>query len=351
MNNNEIYYRLLHGEKDSSGNLIKKSDLPDFALSYFKTLDREEKSLLTRIQYAYDISAFFVWLQDQTAYKNRDIYHMSAAECLGPLTIDDINEYTDSFRYIKNDVSRTTSSSYNARRISSLRSFLSYYASRGDITTNLVSMIHSPSIKKKDVITLNKADIDRLMAAVNESKVEHGIDTRKRDYAILVLLLGTGIRVSELVNIDLQQVDWIDESIVVTRKGGDEDRIYINEFVKAALEDYLDECRPALLTPASEEKALFVSYQGTRITPRSVQRMIKKYQSISGLTSLHITPHTMRRSYGTTLYEQTNDIGLVADALNHKSVDTAKRFYVKVSEEHKKQASKAISVLFDDKEC
>ena len=155
----------------------------------------------------------------------------------------------------------------------------------------------------------------------------------------LTLFLGTGIRISELVGIDINDIDMDVNGFKITRKGGNQTILYFSDEVKAALEEYLDErAKNPLL---DNEPALFVSLQNKRITVRAVQNLVKKYAHIT--TPLkHITPHKLRSTYGTTLYKETNDIYVVAEVLGHKDINTTRKHYAAISEDIKRAASKVV---------
>ena len=160
--------------------------------------------------------------------------------------------------------------------------------------------------------------------------------TRLRDMAILTLLLGTGIRVSECVGLDLDDLDFREKGMLVHRKGGSESIVYFGDEVEAALKDYLEQ-RKQILPKEGHEKALFLSLQNRRITVRAVENLVKKYAGLA--TSLKkITPHKLRSTYGTSLYRETGDIYLVADVLGHKDVNTTRKHYAAIDEDRRKNA-------------
>ena len=161
-----------------------------------------------------------------------------------------------------------------------------------------------------------------------------------RDLALLTLLLGTGIRVSECVGLDLNDVDFDNQRLKVRRKGGYEDLVYFGEEVAEALQNYLEERKAVIPLPGHEE-ALFLSMQNRRLTVRSVENLVKKYTS-RVTTVKKITPHKLRSTYGTTLYQETGDIYLVADVLGHKDVNTTRKHYAAMKDENKRKAAKAV---------
>ena len=150
--------------------------------------------------------------------------------------------------------------------------------------------------------------------------------TKKRDLALLSLMLGTGIRVSECVGLNLDDIDFKNNGIKVHRKGGAEVVVYFSDEVCAALCDYLEERRG--------------------ITVRAVENLVKKYSKL--VTNIkNITPHKLRSTYGTSLYKATGDIYLVADVLGHKDVNTTKKHYAALEDDRRRKAAKYVHLRED----
>ena len=158
----------------------------------------------------------------------------------------------------------------------------------------------------------------------------------------MTLLLGTGMRVSECVGINIKDLDFQNNAVKVTRKGGNEVFLYFGEEVRETLADYLEE-RQNALTKDENEDALFLSSQGKRIGVRTVQNMVKKYAQL--VTPLKkITPHKLRSTYGTNLYRETGDIYLVADVLGHSDVNTTKKHYAALEDERRRSARNKVQL-------
>ena len=165
-----------------------------------------------------------------------------------------------------------------------------------------------------------------------------------------MLLLGTGIRVSELVGLNIEDVDFKNNIINIIRKGGKEGHVYFSKQVREALLKYYS---PSIVkvgtrdgfNPPPEERAFFVSRKKTRLSVRAVEKIIEKYKYLAFGEDYQkkVTPHMMRRTYGTELYLQTGDIKLVSDTLGHESISTTQTYYAATSEEKKRSA--AIDVL------
>lgn len=337
--------------------------MPVFAEEYFLA-KREKCSPRTLWQYAIDINRFFTWLQSSAGFKNISLHSLTAHDVLDKLDVNDIYEYISSLQtwILKNKngeiildkkgepLIKEMSPAAKARKISSLNSFFSYYYKTKRINTNVMKFIDITPVPDKYVSALDKENVDQLFESIQDTNGMSGLELSKhnktvlRDKAIIMLFLGTGIRVSELVGIDMEDINIYKYnqsaekgSIIVTRKGGNDDEVFFNADVKQALQDYMNVCRPELLK-SKDEPALFLSYLGTRINVRTVQVLIKKYKEKAGI-NIKCTPHALRRSYATNLYNESGDIYLVADSLGHSSVETTKKHYAKMSQEHKKLAA------------
>ena len=177
---------------------------------------------------------------------------------------------------------------------------------------------------------------------MTKSQMKFHDKTKVRDLALLTLLLGTGIRVSECVGLDISDVDFDNLAIQVRRKGGYEDVVYFGEEVEEALLSYLDQ-RKHMIPMSGHEDALFLSLQNRRMAVRSVENLVKKYASLV-TTTKKITPHKLRSTYGTTLYQETGDIYLVADVLGHKDVNTTRKHYAAMKDDHKRKAAKTVKL-------
>ena len=161
----------------------------------------------------------------------------------------------------------------------------------------------------------------------------------------MTLFLGTGIRISELVGLDVDDLDFNVNGFKITRKGGSQTILYFSDEVADALLAWLDE--RAKYEELDEVPALFVSLQKKRMSVRSVELLVKKYAQI--VTPLKkITPHKLRSTYGTELYRETGDIYVVAEVLGHKDINTTKRHYAAISDDIKRDAARKV-ILRDPK--
>ena len=324
--------------------------LPAFTKDYFRAVE-PTTSARTRISYAYDIRVFFHFLMEVNPhYKNYTIdqFTVQDLERLDPV---DIEEYQEYLKVYKNEEDRqiTNTEKGLSRKMSALRSFYGYYFKRQIISKNPTLLVDMPKLHEKAIIRLDTDEIAMLLDYVvhggenlTGQRLAYYEKTKNRDLAILTLLLGTGIRVSECVGLDISDVDFDNLAIKVRRKGGYEDVVYFGEEVEEALLSYLDQ-RKHMIPMSGHEDALFLSLQNRRMAVRSVENLVKKYASLV-TTTKKITPHKLRSTYGTTLYQETGDIYLVADVLGHKDVNTTRKHYAAMKDDHKRKAAKTVKL-------
>ena len=330
---------------------ILQKDLPDYCREYFVGISMNTTTL-TRLNYAYDIRTFFRYLVNKIyRFKGKSTKEISLVdiEQLSPFEIEAYLNYIEIYRDSDGKIVKNGARG-KGRKLAAIRSFVKYFIKKQVIRYNPTATIDSPKLHEKEIIRLEGAEIATMMDVVDRSEgmTEHQQkyleNTKIRDLAIVGLLLGTGIRVSELVGIDVGDINFDDLSFVVTRKGGARVILYFSEEVAGYLYDYY-----LIRTSDKSTKdipALFLSLQKKRITTRAVENIVKKYSQIA--TPLkHITPHKLRSTFGTQLYRNTGDIYIVADVLGHKDVNTTRRHYAAITEDLRKNASKKVS-LYDD---
>ena len=228
------------------------------------------------------------------------------------------------------------------RKLCSLRRFYGYYYRYELISNNPSLKVDMPKIHDKAITRLDVNEVAELLDNVENGNKLTTAQLRTheklkcRDLALLTLLLGTGIRVSECVGLDINDVDFDNDRIKVVRKGGSESFVYFGDEVRAALLDYMEE-RKQMNPDSGHENALFISSKNKRLCVRSVELLVKKYAS-TVTTVKHITPHKLRSTYGTNLYQASKDIYLVADVLGHKDVNTTRKHYAEIVDENKRSA-------------
>ena len=344
-----------HEQKDVE-NILRLREvlttLPPFCRDYFRAIDTTTTTK-TRISYAYDIRIFFQFLLDENpAFKD---YKMTdfTVDVLDQIKALDLEEYQEYLKVYKNgDKTETNGERGLKRKISALRSFYAYFYKREMIETNPTVLIDVPKIHDKSIIRLDTDEVALLLDYIEHcgdqltgQKRVYYEKTKERDLAIVTLLLGTGIRVSECVGLDIEDVDFKNNGIKVTRKGGNEMVVYFGPEVEKALKRYI-EVRENIIPLEGHEHALFYSAQRRRIGVQAVENLVKKYAS-QITTTKKITPHKLRSTYGTTLYQETGDIYLVADVLGHKDVNTTKKHYAAIDDARRRQAAKAVRLRED----
>lgn len=317
-------------------------DLPGFCRQYFRGIE-ESTGARTRLAYAYDLRVFFEFIQrENPSLKNTSIrdFPISILERIGR---EDIEEYLDFLTYYEKDGQVFTNDARGkARKLSAVRSLFKYFYTSEILAKDVTALVPLPKLHEKPIVRLDSDEVAKMLmkadsgAELTRSQQRFHDKTRLRDMAILTLLLGTGIRVSECVGLDLDDLDFREKGMLVHRKGGSESIVYFGDEVEAALKDYLEQ-RKQILPKEGHEKALFLSLQNRRITVRAVENLVKKYAGLA--TSLKkITPHKLRSTYGTSLYRETGDIYLVADVLGHKDVNTTRKHYAAIDEDRRKNA-------------
>lgn len=344
-----------HEQKDVE-NILRLREvlttLPPFCRDYFRAIDTTTTTK-TRISYAYDIRIFFQFLLDENpAFKD---YKMTdfTVNVLDQIKALDLEEYQEYLKvYQAGDKTETNGERGLKRKISALRSFYAYFYKREMIETNPTVLIDVPKIHDKSIIRLDTDEVALLLDYIEHcgdqltgQKRVYYEKTKERDLAIVTLLLGTGIRVSECVGLDIEDVDFKNNGIKVTRKGGNEMVVYFGPEVEKALKRYI-EVRENIIPLEGHEHALFYSAQRRRIGVQAVENLVKKYAS-QITTTKKITPHKLRSTYGTTLYQETGDIYLVADVLGHKDVNTTKKHYAAIDDARRRQAAKAVRLRED----
>lgn len=324
------------------------SQLPPFCKQFFIGIEPTTSSR-TRIAYAYDLACFFDYLRENNPIcekcKITEI-PLTTLDCLTPL---DIEEYLFYLKYYEKDgVTHTNDERGLKRKLASLRTFYNYFFKNELIDTNPAVKVDMPKIHDKTIVRLDVDEVAQLLDEVEsgesltERQQRYHQRTKIRDLAILTLLLGTGIRVSECVGLDLDDVDLKNNGIKVHRKGGAEVIVYFSDEVMETLLNYLEE-RHNLSPAEGHTNALFLSIQNRRITVRAVENLVKKYSKL--VTNLkNITPHKLRSTYGTSLYRETGDIYLVADVLGHKDVNTTKKHYAAIEDDRRRQAAKYVKL-------
>lgn len=315
----------------------------------------------TRLAYAIDLKTFFHYLQTERVMFSQKPLYAFTDDDLARLTQSDLTAYIDylTFYYKEDPDSDQPRALTNhelsiKRKLCSIRTFYEYLFKNHRIPSNITTLVPLPKIHEKPIIRLSLDEMRKMLeqAATGGELTKHQQAyhkiTVKRDYALLSLFLGTGIRVSECVGINISDVDMENNAFLVTRKGGNQVVLYFPPEVAEALGEYMLEREKIEPLPGHEE-ALFLSMQKRRITQRAVQNLVKKYAAIAAPLKPRISPHKLRSTFATNLYNTTGDIYLVADVLGHSSVDTTRRHYADMTDERRRMAAERVELpTFDD---
>ena len=315
---------------------------------------------LTRLAYAIDLKTFCQFLfAERVAFAQKPIILWTDAD-LGALTQGDLTAYTEylSF-YYKNeeDSSVPNKALVNhelsiKRKLCSVRSFYDYLFTNQRISANVTELVPLPKVHEKPIIRLSAQEMEKILdqsqsgASLSRGQQRFQKLTARRDFAMLSLFLGTGIRVSECVGLNIEDVDMENNAFLVTRKGGNQVVLYFPPEVADALAEYLEE-REKIEPLPGHEKALFLSLQKRRITQRAVQNLVKKYAAVAAPLKPKISPHKLRSTYATNLYQETGDIYLVADVLGHSSVDTTRKHYADMTDARRRMAAEHVHLPGD----
>lgn len=338
----ELTYHEQEGQQATIKLRQLQKQLPAFLVEYFRGIEYYNAPR-TRIAYAIDLKTFFEYLhENNSSLKNTDI-HDFPFEILQQIKSYDIEEYLEYIKlYEKDGKTYTNNERAIKRKLSALRSMYNYYHKSKRIDENPVLQVNMPKLHDKAIVRLDANEVADLLDTVEngegmtKKQLESHDKLKTRDLALLTLLLGTGIRISECVGLDISDVDFDNSRIKIVRKGGYEAYVYFGDEVAEALNDYMIE-RKGKTPLEGHENALFLSNRNSRITVRNVEIMVKKYAKI--VTPLKkITPHKLRSTYGTSLYQETGDIYLVADVLGHHDVNTTKKHYAAIEENRRMSA-------------
>ena len=341
-----------YNDKNKEINVKLKKELaklPSFTLEFFLGME-SNTSTLTRLGYCKDLKIFFHFLTSEVLEfegKTTSSFTLFDLNKVTSLHLELFLNYLNLYDY--KGKTYTNTSKTKARKLSTVRSMLRYFFKKEKISSNVGTKVDSPKIREKEIVRL---EIDEMVTLLNQvesgahlTKQQKGFHkhTKTRDFAMLSLFLGTGIRISECVGLNVEDIDFKNNAFTITRKGGNRVILYFNDEVSDALHNYVQE-RAKTKELDENENALFLSLQKKRMSVRSVEKLVQKYASLA--TPLKkITPHKLRSTYGTNLYRETKDIYIVADVLGHKDVNTTKKHYAAISEDIRRDAANKVKLL------
>ncbi len=345
--NDDKYYN----EQDKINTLKMREvleDLPRFCRQFFRGIE-PTTSARTRLGYAYDLRVFFEFLHSQNSVLSKTAIKDYQLDVLDKIGREDIEEFLEYLSlYEKQEREITNAEQGKKRKMSALRSMYNYFYKSELITNNTAELINMPKLHEHEIVRLEPNEVAILLDQVEagekltKSQLKYHEKTKLRDVALLTLLLGTGIRVSECVGIDLDDIDFSNNGLHIHRKGGYNTIVYFPDEVRDALLEYLEQ-RKLLIPCEGHENAFFLSLQNKRISVRAVENLVKKYAR--NVTTLKkITPHKLRSTFGTNLYKESGDIYLVADVLGHKDVNTTRKHYAAQEDENRRRAARMVKL-------
>jgi site-specific recombinase XerD len=287
--------------------------LPDIAvefLNYMETIRGKSKNTITA--YSYDLILFFKFIKIKRGYAASGIE-------IDEIPVDDIDLYimdnislSDLYSFLSFAANQRDNKNYaRARKVACLRSFFKYLHKMKMISNNPSTDLESPKINSRHPVYLTLEESKLLLSSIDG-------ENKERDYAIITLFLNCGLRLSELISIDINKITG--DTLTVIGKGNKERTVYLNNACLEALKEYM-KVRPA--EAVKEKNALFLSERKRRISKRSVQYLVKKYIGVSNLDTDKYSPHKLRHTAATLMYKYGKvDIRSLQEILGHENIST-----------------------------
>lgn len=316
--------------------------LPPFARNFINHLALTNKSKSTQIAYTYELCLFFHYL---CSYMPD--FPSSPPEIELPLMENVGHRQIESYLSWAN-TERTNGPRALARKQAVIKSLYRYLLREDMIHKDVTIKLDPINVHQKLPKALEPNEIADLTDALEtgigltDGQLKYHVYTEKRDYAIVLTLIGTGLRLSELCSLDISKTNLNKGYFEIIRKGNKETLIYFNNDVAKALNDYLRNERSRYVN--KDIDALFLSIQGNRISKRAVQNLIAKYMTILktlGHNTEGFSVHKMRSTFATMLLRETDNLAIVQDALGHSDPRTT-RIYAKVLDEQLRRAADLI---------
>lgn len=308
---------------------------PSILKKYIDSLSR--KTSYTKLAYCRYISRFMDYMSSELKYSMRRETNYNKIK---PMDIDGYMEF------IKNDENnKEKSPMYRAAQLAALKGFFKFLYNNEIISKNPCQNTEVPKEDKEhNIVTIDKDDLNIMI-----TNIDNGVGNIKsrstqakwksRDKALLMLGVTTGLRISAICGIDINDIDFDNKTIKVIEKGDKERYIYIGDnTIKYLMKWIIDRKNMNI----KDDNALFICQSGKRISVDTVQR---RFRQISQGTNKKITPHKMRATCATKLYDQTKDIYLVQQQLGHKNIENTKR-YTRVSEDRRREAANILDSLY-----
>lgn len=308
----------------------KLSELPPIFYEFYNYMEADQKSYITIKHYIEHVSDF---MNDIVGIEHRDDFYKN-------ISVSELREYIISLRTrVEHGKQIKNSDSIQAKRWSALNCFFNFLVMDDYIDFNPMTKTRRPKNRKeKPIVYLEQDEINAIFDKIRKESKQQFVN---RDLAIIMLGVGTGIRVGALVQVNIEDIDFKENTIHVIEKGGKERYLKFGSNTRNILSEWLVD-RKIYFSDADTD-ALFISQWRQRLTTEGVRKLMKKYAD--GINGKHITAHTMRKSTATNLAKAGVDIQTIADMLNHQSIQTTRR-YAAVLDENKQKATNALDEMF-----
>lgn len=348
MKNSDYYVQRNNKNLEVIERLLNE-ELPAFCFDYFVAIENQT-STLTRLNYAHDLKIFFYYMQEKV-FRGKKLIRDFTLDDLESITNTDI-EYFLGFlsHYRYGGREHNCNERAKARKLSSVRAMFKHFFNRGLIAVDNSAKVATPKLHEKPIIRLEQSEVYSIISTAESGdglsphQRAYHEKNKVRDCAILMLFLGTGIRISELVGLNNTDINFENNSFIVTRKGGSRSILYFDDDVAAALLRYIEQKEEQQKVSREDTDALFLSNKNRRITVRAVENLVQKYAKIVSPLK-KISPHKLRSTYGTQLYRATGDIYIVADVLGHKDVNTTRKHYAAISDDTRRSVVGKVKLI------
>ncbi|MEG1751595.1 MAG: tyrosine-type recombinase/integrase [Clostridia bacterium] len=321
-------------------------NLPDCCFQFLVGMEGYT-SPLTRLNYACDLSIFFQFLSENVFKKN---IKKILLEDINNLKSIDIESFLNNLNYYQyHGKNFSNGERAKGRKLATIRSFLKFHFNKDNIKSNVASKVATPKLHEKEIIRLEPNEVVKIInlaenpgLGLSKKQSSYENKTAIRDTAILTILLGTGIRVSECVGLNILDIDFESNAFKITRKGGNRVVLYFSNEIGDSLKKWIEK-REEMADENNPENALFLSLQKKRLCVKSIENIVKKYAKVISPLK-NISPHKLRSTYGTNLYRETGDIYIVAEVLGHKDVNTTKKHYAAISDDIRRDAAEKVKL-------
>lgn len=326
------------------------SELPYYVDDFIYSL-KNSKKIRTRLEYTKDIHLFFEFLFQTKRIESSD-YNSVSVETIAHLTTRDVQEFLDYLSYYEKSFQTASgklltqpyqnSITGKSRKLASLRTWFHYLEKQQLIAKNIIRDIEFEGKKyhlMKDI--LPQDELQKLLDLFKQDEIKgkrnYAPELKKRDFMIILLLSYTGIRVSELVQLNRGDVQLHKSSMIIYRKGGKPQRLPLSSKLIEAFRVYFEYRNTLTPTHPHDKEAVFLTRDGARLTDQSVRKLLQKYGELIN-SSIKLTPHVFRRTFGTEHYNRYGDMDLTATVLGHSSTETTRKHYARVNEDRIRQS-------------